>query len=530
MNGINIKVIISVSLGLVMGLYVMIEVLLSGRSSLGQLYLFAAIGSFVFALASPKKAVYVVLLTTVYIDVFKRMMVIGGEPTLVDVAYVLAIPPLLIAGAIITVFLSAVIGNNRMTKDMVVSLIVSCIVVLVTVVGSAISGGGSGIGKMSGIVNQGFYAFLFFIIPNLFPSEEERRKLLHFSFLTFIPSVFYMFWQRKFGYAQFEYDYLMSGLTIEKKNFAESLGQLRCFSTFNGAGTAATLFSIFLLYCFVPLRPNNKPASFMQRFGKLLLAPLFILAAYFTIVRTGWFCGLGTLVAYVFMHNRLLLRAGVLSAIFVFATVVLFAPIALKYNWLQKMEYVLQDVVLATTNDPTLKRAVVLGTARDRLQGWANLTQEPRLWQPFGFAASDINIKNTTNSDFKWGHDALIDALIQYGYVPVFFGLSGAAFSFIKLFGFMYRLNNKSQAFKNLRLCLSFTAGILVGAMGNGAQFRNYPQNFFFCLWLAIPFATYQQAMRERKKSSQALLLSSELPMSYPDLASAASVGMISKG
>lgn len=520
MNGINVKAIISILFGIILGLYVLVEALMSRTSALGQLYLFAAIGALIYGLTNPKKAIYVVLFTTVYIDVFKRMMVIGGNPTLVEVAYVLAIPPLLIAGAVTTVFLSTILGRSRMTKDMFYSLIVSLIVVAVTVAGTMASADGSGLGKMSGIVNQGFYAFLFFIIPALFPTDEDRRKLLHFSFLTFIPAVIYMFWQRKFGYAQFEYDYLLSGLTIEVKNLAESMGQVRCFSTFNGAGTASTLISVYLVYCFVSLRPDNQHPSFFQKFGKWLLAPLFMLASYYTIVRTGWFCGVGTLAAFVFLGSKFRAVAGITAAIALFATVVALAPLALEHNWLQKSEAVLQDVVLATTNDPTLKRAVVLGTAQDRLQGWANLTQESQLWQPFGFAASGINVSNTTNADFHWGHDALIDVLIKFGYVPLFFGVVFGAYLLSKLMGYMYSLNKKSLAFKNTRLCLALTAGILVGAMGNGAQFRNFPQNFFFAMWLAIPFATYQQAMRERKNARKAQAVDA-VPSGYPGLVNA---------
>ncbi len=504
MNQVNLKALISVLFGLSLGLYVMVEVLLARSSSLGQLYLFLAIGSFVFGLTNPRAAMYAMLVSTVYIDVLKRLMIVGGNPTFVDVAYILAIPPLLVAGSIISVFLGVTVGRGKMTKDMVASLIVSVFVVVVTVAGTLGSGDSQGLGQLSGIVNQGFYAFLFFTIPVLFPTDEERRKILHFSFLTFIPSVFYMFWQRKFGYADYEVAYLQSGLTIEAKNLVETMGQVRCFSTFNGAGTASTLLSIYILYCFVPLRPGNGKPTFFQRFGKWLLAPLFLLASYFTIVRTGWACGLGTIVAFIFLGTRMRARFGLGMVVGLFATVVALAPIMVRDRWLQTIESELQRIVLATTNDPTLKRAVVLGTAQDRVQGWANLTQSSELWQPFGFAASGISVKNTTNADFHWGHDALIDALIKIGYIPLSLIVALAIFMVKKLFGYMYSLSPTDLAFKNTRLCMALAFGILVGAMGNGAQFRNYPQNFFFAIWLAIPFATYQSAMRQRREARQA--------------------------
>jgi|GEM_PF-3490904 len=501
MNGINAKAIVTLLFGLALGIYVMVEVLLARSSSLGQLYLFSAIGALIFGLTSPKLAMYALMVCTVYIDVFKRLMVVGGNPTFQDVAYILAIPPLLVAGSLISVFLGVTVGRGKMTRDMMISLFVSIAVVAVTVIGTIKSSdGNAGLGGLSGIVNQGFYSFLFFTIPTLFPTDEERRKLLHFSFLTFIPSVFYMFWQRKFGYADYETDYLLTGLTIEAKNLVETMGQVRCFSTFNGAGTASTLMSIYILYCFVPLRPGNATPTFFQRFGKWLLAPLFLVASYFTIVRTGWACGIGALGAYILLGTRMRARLGIGLATGIFATVILLAPTMIKDRWLGTMESGLQSIVLATSNDPTLKRAVILGTAQDRVQGWANLTTDARIWQPFGFAASGISAKNTTNADFHWGHDALIDALIQFGYVPLVLILGLGSVLLSRLFKYMYSLPRSDLAFKNTRLCLALAAGILVGAMGNGAQFRNFPQNFFFALWLAIPFATYQEAMRARKR------------------------------
>ncbi|OYU44494.1 MAG: hypothetical protein CFE44_12640 [Burkholderiales bacterium PBB4] len=507
MNGINAKAIVTLLFGLGLGIYVMVEVLLARTSSLGQLYLFMAVGAFVFGLVNPRPAMYLLMFCTVYIDVFKRLMVVGGNPTFQDVAYILAIPPLLVAGSIVSVFLGATVGRGKMTRDMFISLIVSVVVVVVTVAGTAYgSSDRAGLGKLGVIVNQGFYSFLFFTLPVLFPSDEDRRKLLHFSFLTFIPSMFYMFWQRKFGYADYETAYLMTGLTIEVKNFAESMGQVRCFSTFNGAGTASTLFSIYVLYCFVPLRPGNAVPSVFKRTGKWLLAPLFMIAAYFTIGRTGWFCGVGSLLAYAVLGTKLRARFGIFAGIGIFVTVILLAPIMIKDRWLQIMETQLKHIVLATTNDPTLTRAVMLGSVQDRVQGWANLTTNTMIWQPFGFVASGISVSNTTNADFHWGHDALIDSLINFGYVPVVLGLIIGGYLFSRVFKYMYSLPREALAFKNTRLCIALAVGILVGAMGNGAQFRNFPQNLFFSLWLAIPFATYQAAMRARKSASLAIL------------------------
>jgi hypothetical protein len=337
----------------------------------------------------------------------------------------------------------------------------------------------------------------------------------------------YTFWQKKFGYADFEYDYLMSGLTIEAKNLVESVGgEFRCFSTFNGAGPASTMFSIYFLSCFVPLRSGNATPSTFQRMGKWLLAPLFLLAAYYTIIRTGWVGGVGSLLAYFFLGSRARAYSGTLAAVVGVLFLILSAPTAIKNNWLGEIEIVLKDSVGLITDDPTVKRAIIMGTAGDRLEGWANLTQEPKIWQPFGFKFSDINVKNTGNADFSWGHDAIVGTLIEFGYIPLALILIAGSYSYYKILQFMFGLDRRSQAFKNSRLCLAFSAALIVGGLSHGATFRNFPQNFYFCLWLAIPFASYQQAMRERKEARQSKPSDAVVEETYPALAHASRVGM----
>lgn len=518
MNGINIKAILTVIIGLLGGLYVLVEVL-TARTGIGQLYLYLAVMALMTGLVAPKKALYVMAFCTIYIDFFKRLMIIGGMPSFIEVSYVLAIPPLLVGGSLVSVVASLAFSREKIARDLVIAFIVASIVAVGSVAGT-LATSVSGLGGVGNMINQGFYAYLVFLVPIIFPSDEERRKYLLCFFWMMLPSVAYMFFQEYNGYTSFEYDYLNSGLSIEAKNLAESMaGEMRKFSTFNGCGTASTLYSVFIIYCFVSLRKDNQPPTPMQRWGKILLAPLFMMAAYYTISRTGWFSGIATLAAYVMLGSRFRSYLGIFSAIGSFLVVVALAPIAIKQNWLSYLESQLQYTVMQFTDDPSVKRAVVLGTLGDRLQGWTNLTQESRLYTPFGFAAAGINYGQTTNNDFRWGHDAIIDSLIKFGYIPVFFGLCMGMYLTYMLLRYMYSLPKKSITFKITRLCLALNAGILAGGLSSSSQFRNYPQNFFFMLWIAVPFATYQQAMRERRKNKGESM--DAIPTDFPALATA---------
>ncbi len=518
MNNINIKHISSIVIFLIAGIYVLTEVL-TARTGIGQLYLYFAIAALFIGVLSPKSAMYLLGFCTIYIDFFKRLMVIGGTPTFVEVSYVLAIPPLLVAGTIISVILNYSFSDTKLSRDNVVAFAVATIIAFGSVAGLAIGlTGGDGLSGVGVMVNQGFYSYLIFTVPLLFPTDEDRRKYLHYFFCLMIPSLVYMFWQEYHGYAGFEYDYLMSGLSIEAKNLDESIGgELRKFSTLNGCGTASTLYSIFTIYCFVSLKKDNAPVTFFSKFGKTLLAPFFVLAAYYTISRTGWFSGLATILGFYMLGSRIRSYVAIISSLCTFTSIVLIAPIAIKHNWLNAMEVQLKYLISEVTDDPAARRAIVLGTMGDRLQGWANLTQESKLWTPFGFAAAGINYKNTTNNDFRWGHDALIDSLIKFGYVPVTGGLLLGLYLAYRLLKYMHSLPRNSLAFKITRLCLSLNAGILLGALSSAAQFRNFPQNFFFMLWLAIPFAAYQQTMRARKEARSSNQ-PDEFLRKYPDL------------
>lgn len=477
---------------IILGIFVIVQIITARGNTMAQFYMYLAVGALLFGLFYPKNAIYVSLFTTCYIDFFKRLMILDAGATPKDLYYVLGIPPLLVGGALVTAVLSLIMGRRRIPREMIYGGI--CIMLffgLAAIAAGGLSGGGTrGLGD---VVNTGLYSCFFMLIPYYFPTAEDKKKLLKVVLIIFIPVALYMFRHRYLGLAQFEYDYLLSGLTIEVRVLYDQEA-LRGFSTMNGAAVVSTFLSMMVLLVMVPLVPAGQYISPMNRVLRIGIACLFIIASYFTVSRAGWISGIAAILVYVFLQKRFTAVLGTFLAVSSVLLMIFSAPLLLKYNVMQEIEKVLQEVVLgSSTGDAFSKRAIVLGTMNARLEGWVNLTQKPELYTPFGFKFAGQKVGS---DGFYWGHDLIVDTLIQVGYIPVLIMIALAGYGLYLIYRFYFGLEKGSLEQKVLRLSFCFVVGILIGGLSNGAQLRVWPQNYYFFLFLAMIFSAYMNQKR----------------------------------
>lgn len=484
--------------GLLAAIFVVYESLTSTSSSIGKLYLYIAIVLAVCSLVRPRVALYLCIPTSCYIDFFKRLMILSGIPTERELVYLQIMPMVLVIGCAASVFASMVYARS-FPRDSVYALISSLILSVILVA----SGGSTGgfLRQAGQALNMGVYSLLLFCVPVLLKTTEERIKYLNYCFLCFIPVALYMIKHYYYGLFDFEYDYLMTGLSQEVRIFTDDGHARRYFSTMNSSATVSTMLSVISLMAFALNGLDGKSKSFITKVGKIAALLLFAFSASLTLARTGWVCGLVALIAYIFMGNRSRLFIGYAFFITLFIVLIFSADYILKHKMLDTWQNFLANQFLGNTSSANAERAIVLGTMYDRLSGWRYLATQPEAFPLLGEAFGGKVTIHAVDG-YRLYHDLIVNYLAKLGWL-IMIAISGLGiYLLIKLHSFQFSLNKKNSEFRLTRYSLASLLGILAGGMANGAQLFNYPQNFYFWLWLSMALATYQWHRKNVFKNS----------------------------
>lgn len=465
-------------LGIFYAIYILIEAITSRTSVLGKLYLYIAIAAFLTGLLKPRVAIFVLIFCTAYIDFFKRLMVIAGEPTNVDLIYSLATPPLLCAGAMINLMLSAVMGKIEVTRSLISTFVFACGVMFTAVVTST----GEGARSFGGLVNFAAYPFLLVLIPVFFKKTADKVRLMKFIYILFIGVALYMIKHGLYGLADFEYAYLLTNLSQEVRILVEG-ENMRCFSTMNGAGIVSVMCALMFFWSFASVW---KP-SYLMAFIRWCLAAIFATACYLTLSRTGWLCGIVSCVAYLLFRNWKTTVTAYSVGIFAVVTLVVCSPLIKDMKLLDKAE--MQMKYLLKGNDSRLEQATTIGSFNGRLDGWVNLMTKDHMLTPFGWKFDGQDFKDFDLTDL--GDDIIFWSVVKYGYIPVSLGFLLFIMFLYKLHRFVCSLPFGSNERKISNICLATSIGIIVGGIGNAAQLSVFPVNIYFYLCLAFVYSIY---------------------------------------
>ncbi len=479
-------------LGITVGMVIIMESILSNTSVLGQLYLYVAIAALFLGLFSPRNAIFALILCTGYIDLFKRLMVIAGHPTYFDVSCALATPPLLCAGAMMNLILGYILRKVEITKSLFISFVFASAIMAVAL----LAGGGSGGSRDFGsLVNLVAYPFLLVLIPYNFPSVEDKQKLIKFIYVTFIGVAIYMIKQAYYGLADFEYDYLLTNLSQEKRILVEG-ENMRFFSTLNGAGIVSILCSLMCFWSIV----NAWGKTGGWQIIRIILVCLFAYAAYLTLSRTGWFCGITALICYfLFLRWSTTVMAYAIGLTGV-SFLVVCSPLIKDMRIVERAEVELKSYF--KTQDSRARQTMTIGSLNGRLEGWVNLMTKENMLTPFGWKAAGIDIIDFDSVDL--GDDMIFWTFVKYGYVTVFLGaIAGLTFMY-KLHRTVCTLPPGSKERKIANISLATSAGIIVGGVSNGAQLYVFPVNIYFYMCLAFVYSLYIQ--RERHALTVSLI------------------------
>lgn len=496
-NVITKALMLAIFLG--MALYITLDIMLAEGRSLGRLYLYMAIAAFLCGAIASRSAFFVCLITTGYIDFFKRLMAVFGRPSPTDLYYILGIPPLLIAGAVVNLLIQFLMGRRQFRSVHFWSFLASSALLVLSLAQALTGDSYRGIGDA---VNQGAYAFLFFLIPELLPAVEDRRRIFKWMIPIFLGVALYMLRHHFYGLADFEYDYLMTGLSIESRILVENGDALRGFSTMAGAGVVAVLCSIMMLIVMVPLKSEGKRTGLIEWIFRGVIFLILAYGSWATVSRGGWVCGAVAFAAFFFLKTPIRAIIGYVSGTVICLGIMFAAPTMLKEGTLDWIQVELNKLV-SGTNNAYAERAIVMGTMNARLEGWENLTTNPKVWTPFGMKRAGGQFQD--GDEVYYGHDFIVAFLVKYGYIALSIAVCVGLIFLIQLNRVYFSSPIGSLERRVCRLALAVSAGIFVGGLGNGAQLWVYPQNFYFYLSLAVVYTTYVNNWKAKRAPTPVL-------------------------
>lgn len=478
MNG-NALIRILATFGLLIAsLWVAFDIFTSGSNAVARFYMYSMVVAGVYGLLNARRAFYILVFLTGYLDYFKRFMVFDSGLSRLDLYYVLGIAPATLAGITGNILyqhfsgkLPARPGLNRLITFTIIACGVAMFFSLTTDQG--------GFRSFGDCVNATIYFLLLFIVPVLFRTPAELRNLLKYLVVVYIPAICYMLVHHFHGIFDWEMEYLRSGLTIEIRQLMERV--LRPFGTMNSAANASMVFAGIWALCLSGIWRAPDADGRTSPFGiRFFLLPMLVLAMYATYSRAGWVFACVAVLAVPFMKHRLLTIFGYGLVVAVMLVVIFASPWLLKHQILNAFS----SEIIGHGDGETVQ-ALNISTLNDRLLGFAGLVEEPRAWTPFGARMSSYSEASVWNSVPT--HDMFTALLLKYGYVTlIVLGLFLMRHLW-KLHSIVYNEREplvRSLAATSLAIALATSSGAVV----NGAQFATYPINFF--IWFHFSVVT----------------------------------------
>jgi hypothetical protein len=503
MNG-NALIRILATFGLLIAsLWVAFDIFTSGSNAVARFYMYAMITAGAYGLLNARRAFYLLVFLTGYLDYFKRFMIFDSGLSKMDLYFVLGIAPATLAGITGNIlyqhFTGKLPGRPGLNRLIILTLVVCAASFLLSFTGE-----GTAFRSLGDTVNATIYLLLLFVVPVLFRTPEDLRRLLKFLVIIYVPAVCYMLVHHfRGGIFDWEMAYLKSGLTIEIRQLQERT--FRPFGTMNAASNASMVFAGIWAICLSGMwrKPDRHGRSAL--FGlRLLLLPLLVVAMYATYSRTGWVFAIVAVLAAPMIKFRSLTLVGYILAFTAFISVFLASPYLMRHKILNRMSEEFYEE--KRTNE--WAQTTNLATLNDRLEAYESLLKEPRAWTPLGLRFSSYTESSVRNSVKT--HEMITVMLMNYGYLTL---LAVGIFIVRQLWKLHTMVFNEPEPLARsiAATCLAIGLSIASGATVNGSQFSTYPVNFFIWFNFAIAASLYLYS-RERD-AAKPLEASAEAPV-----------------
>jgi hypothetical protein len=460
--------------GSLLMLYIAASVLLDHGNTMGKMFYYMLIAGGVLGLLAPRSAFFLFLIQCACLDFAKRLMILAGSVSHTDLYYVLGIAPITVTGITLGLVIRVFFGQMRAGMGDFARLALAGMIMAV----GAFVGyrGGGGLNNMMKTVAEGyFYSVLIFVIPLLFPTAKDIRKVWICTLMIFTPVAIYGICQQLFGYQEFEIDYLKTGLSIEIKQLV--MNRVRAFSTLNSPTSLSLICGELaaMAVLLVTLRRRDRQLGLLGIAG-LGFAAVFIGGWLASTVRVG------ILVVPVALMAAVLFRSPRLTiAFYVVGAAAFAALIASSSYMLMNIETWTMKLHEWTGSNEFMANMLDANTYKDRLMGFSNVLGNPAAYSLFGLGEDQVH------GDF-YNHDPLSTVLVKFGAVP----LAGALMLGLCALVYLHRsvLLIREPGPRLLAIhCLAVAAGSIAVSMVGGNLIATFPGNAFLAMPLGMVIA-----------------------------------------
>ncbi len=466
----------SMMLGLCLALYAIVSITLTQGNSISELCLMLMLGGLLLSLTAPRLAFTLWIISSGYIDLVKRLMVLSGRVSQDDLYYVLGIHPLMLGGITLTLVVGAMLGRHRLNSTDFYRFVAALGFMALAAVMSWREKGFQMGSVLADVANSGLYAMLIFVVPLLIKDMAEALRVLRLVVIAYTPVAVYGIIQQYVGFQDFEIDYLLTGLSIEVKQLLSD--EVRAFSTLNSPTALGFGCGACMTFCYILGWHHDQQAA-RFRFPKLI-ATLMMLAY------------LGGLVCATMRSAFVLVPVGLLGSwlfsskhrtrAFYLVTCVGFALLVLSSKWLlQVLPQAMAAMGDIAGNSSFMGQMLRVGTYYERLMGFSNCLANPAAYTLFGYGPD----RGRDYADEFMNHDPLSTILIRYGAIALFMTILFVWFSLRLAHRSVLKLPEGGSR-RVGTLLLSVPLGFIVASVLQGNVFGTFPLNLFAFLCLGL--------------------------------------------
>ncbi len=435
-----------IGIGLCAALYFIVSLMMTSGNQLGLLFRLILAGAALLGIWQPRRGVFMLVLLSGYTDLMKRMLVLVDKITYEDLTYVLATPPVLMLSITVGTLAKCMAGSLKFGSVQIKSLglVAMCAVAaLVTAAKSA-----SGFATMAqDLANGAAYSAFILVIPLLFPEIKDQLKLLKTVFIGFVPVALYGMYQAMFGLANFEVEYLKTGLSILISQIIT--GEVRPFSTLNSPTALGSICAMLALMAFLSGPAESRSDLFIIFAGGVMAVAALRQSTTRFVYGVALGCYTALILAATWLQDRL-------------------ADMQAFVSYYLPPESVFIDQITRVQ------------TFSDRLEGFRHLVSDGRIWTLFG--ASE-NVKGSLAS-----HDPLTSALLAHGVIPVVILLVFLCFLLVRIHRSIWALQDSRQRWI-AAASLGIVLGLVATCMVSGNRMTIFPVNLFMWLFVGVMWA-----------------------------------------